>query len=266
MRSYASRYARRSARPRRRAAPAAAARGPSRSRPASRARTACRRRAARRPARTRRRARTATSPACTTSSIRISSPSAKPNSNFVSARMMPRSERDRRRALVEPSVSSFSRSARPGPDQVARLLGRERQVVARGGLGGRREDRLGQPVGLRQPGGQRDAADRAGPPVVLPAGAASGSRAPRTPPGSPRRAAPAWPAPPASASSRERRGERATVGRDHVVGAPGPSSARTRTARDRSARGPCRGSASGRTTSKALIRSVATSSRSSPAS
>ena len=40
-----------------------------------------------------------------------------------------------------------------------------------GGLGRRREERARQPVGLAQALGQRNAADGAGAPVVLPAGA-----------------------------------------------------------------------------------------------
>ena len=44
-------------------------------------------------------------------------------------------------------------------------------VLAVLGLGRRREDRLGQPVALAQPGRQRDAADRAARLVLLPAGA-----------------------------------------------------------------------------------------------
>ena len=50
-----------------------------------------------------------------TSSIRISSPSENPNSNFVSARMMPRSRAWAAANSYTPSVSSFSRSASPRP-------------------------------------------------------------------------------------------------------------------------------------------------------
>ena len=87
-----SRSARASRRPRRRGSPAPAASCPSRCRRPSRARTACRTTAGRGPARTRRPARSARSPACRPRRRAPASPSASsPNSNFVSARITPRS-------------------------------------------------------------------------------------------------------------------------------------------------------------------------------
>ena len=98
--------------------------------------------------------------------------SSRPNSNFVSARMTPRSrawsaakrvERERRVAhlLGQRAVAD----ERDGALEVDRL------VVALLGLRRGREERLGQLLGLLQAGGQRDARDRAGGLVVLPAGA-----------------------------------------------------------------------------------------------
>ena len=76
---------------RRAAGPAPAARGPTRSRPASRGRTACRTTAAVPPGAYPSAGQNRDESGVQTSSIRISSPSQNPNSNFVSARMIPRS-------------------------------------------------------------------------------------------------------------------------------------------------------------------------------
>ena len=65
-----------------------------------------------------------------TSSIRISSPSANPNSSFVSATMMPRRGRGVREPLVDPERELLQPLEQTLADEVHRFLGVERQVVA----------------------------------------------------------------------------------------------------------------------------------------
>ena len=190
----------------------------------------------------------------------------RPNSNFVSARMIPRPRRDGRR-VAGTGASAWSRiasasgrraPARQRPRRCARSCRRSDVLVvlAALGLGRGREDRLRQPVALAQAGRQRDAADRARSPVVLPAASRRGSRGRSASTGSDAR--------PGGRSSSGRAARRAVAG--DVVGQrpPGRSpsrwfgddrrrSRRTRTATGRSGPGPCPGSAVGRTTSNALI-------------
>ena len=106
------------------------------------------------------------------SSIQTTEPSSsRPNSNFVSATMTPRDggvgggfgvDRERQVAQARREVA---------PDRARHRLERDVLVVPRLGLRGGREDRLGEPRRLQEAGGKRNAADGAGLPVVLPAGA-----------------------------------------------------------------------------------------------
>ena len=96
-----------------------------------------------------------------TSSIRISSPSAEPELELRvrqdDAALRARRRRAARRAS---SVELLQPLERARADQVDGLPGRERQVVAGGRLRGRREDRLGETLGLDEPAGRRHAAHR----------------------------------------------------------------------------------------------------------
>ena len=107
------------------------------------------------------------------SGVSTSSPSTtvpsgrRPNSSFVSARMMPRSTGD----LLGPGVDLQGEVTQPGGRVVADGAGDGGVrdvlvVVADGGLRGGGEDRLGEAAAVLEPGGQRDAADLAGGAVV----------------------------------------------------------------------------------------------------
>ena len=161
------------------AAPVPAPACSSRSLPASRARTACRSWAGCCRAGTGRPARNATNPG---SAPRRSAPacpaSSRPNSNLVSAMMMPRVSAYSAAALYSARLTSRTCSARSAPSSPAICVERDVLVVcADRGLGRRREDRFGQAVGLFQAGRQRDAAHRLAGLVFLPAASRPGSRA-----------------------------------------------------------------------------------------
>ena len=211
-------------------------------------------------------ARTGWSRACRPRRRAAASPPANPNSSFVSATISPRAAAvvgdalvDRERELLEPLVET-------APDEVDRLVGRHRQVVALGGLRGRREDRL-----------------RAAGPTRRARRAAARRR--------PRRVSRYWVHPlPLEVAARDAL-ERHDVGAAHEERRAPPGSARRRTAPGTTRRSalttwlptrsavrsnqwserpvstrPLSGIGSGSTTSKALMRSVATSSSaSSPA-
>ena len=106
-----------------------------------------------------------------TSSPTTSSPSSsRPNSNFVSARITPRSRAcsaAKRYSSIETSRTRAMRSR--SPDQLRGALEVDRLVVALVGLGGRGEDRCRQALGLAQARRQLDAGDAPGGLVVLPA-------------------------------------------------------------------------------------------------
>ena len=97
-------------------------------------------------------------------------PASRPNSNLVSARITPWGARARRR-------TSRARSTRPRRAPSARGRRRARPRASKSIASSwptsafvrRREDRLGQLLGLAQPGRQRDPGDRAAGLVVLPA-------------------------------------------------------------------------------------------------
>ena len=83
----------------------------------------------------------------------------RPNSNLVSARMIPLLAGD----LLGPAVDGEGQHPQLGRGVVADLLGDRLEVdvlvvLAERGLGRRGEDRLGQPAAVLEPGGQRDAA------------------------------------------------------------------------------------------------------------
>ena len=96
--------------------------------------------------------------------------SSRPNSNFVSARMTPRS-----RAWPAANEVELDRHVADAPHEVAvadelrRALEVDRLVVAGLGLRRRREDRRRQALGLAQAGRELDPGDLAGRLVVLPA-------------------------------------------------------------------------------------------------
>ena len=166
----------------------------------------------------------------------------------------PRRRRGRARSGSRRSVSS-------APTSSAMRVEADVLVVALLGLGGGREERLGQAVALAQAGRQRDAADgarRAGSPssrcprgsrarCTRPAGRARGGRSS------------------SGRAARRRRpansgGQRRDVRAEQVVGRPAPAvSANQKRDRPVSTR-PLSGMGVGRTTSKALMRSLATSS------
>ncbi len=151
--------------------PAPAGACPSRCPRPSRARTACRSSAGRCPARSRRRASSARSRASAPRRRAPASPSSsRPNSNFVSARITPRSRAcvGRERVQLDRHVA-HPLHQRAVADQLGGALEVDRLVVAHLGLRARREDRLGQLLGLAQARRQLDPRDRAGRLVVLPA-------------------------------------------------------------------------------------------------
>jgi hypothetical protein len=73
-------------------------------------------------------------------------------------------------ALVDRERERLQAGDEIGADEASGLLLADVDVVSRVGLGRRREDGLGQPVGLAQPRRQRHAADASGLLVLLPAG------------------------------------------------------------------------------------------------
>ena len=177
-----------------------------------------------------------------TSSIRVSRPSAStPNSNLVSAMMMPRARACS--AAKRYSASAALRTARASvaPMQPAASSNEMFSIVlARRGLGGGREDRLGQRLRLLQSRGQGDAADcrRCADSPSSPS--RSGSRAPPPRCGRARRRLTMTARPCSMARSRWRRrialDERLAA---QVIGHDAAAYARTRNARSRRAPAPC---------------------------
>ena len=139
-----------------------------------------------------------------------------PNSNFVSARMMPALERRGGGALVERDRGALDLAVALLADELDALLGRDVLVVAARRLRRRREERARQPVGLAQPVRQRNAADGARARRSPSSPSRRGSRARRTRAAASRAAARA-------ARGRRGPGSRAPSGksreprRDHVV-------------------------------------------------
>ena len=106
-----------------------------------------------------------------TSSIRISWPSTRPHSNFVSAMMNPFGAGVLGAATVNLDAALPQFAGRFVADDFDHPLVRNVDVVPALLLGGRSEDRLGQLRTLLQAGGQRNAAHRLALLVLLPAGA-----------------------------------------------------------------------------------------------
>ncbi len=120
---------------------------------------------------------------------RAASVSSIPNSNFVSARMMPRSSACSGRIAVERErdLRDLAHQALVS-DQLGGTLDVDRLVVPLDGLRRGREDRLGQLLGLAQPRGQRDARRPPARLVVASSPSRRDSRARRTRPAASRSA------------------------------------------------------------------------------
>ena len=95
----------------------------------------------------------------------------RPNSNLVSAMMMPRLRAIGSGLLVNAQREIAEMTGGLDADDVAHLVEGNVFVVPGGGLGRRREDGLGECVGLFQARGKRDAGDLASSLVFLPGGA-----------------------------------------------------------------------------------------------
>ena len=110
------------------------------------------------------------------------------------------------------------------------------------GLGGRREDRLGQPIRFAQARRQRDAADARRSLRSPSSPSPTGSRAPRTRSAAARCVVTSIERPRSSPRPRARSaGIGRRVGREQVIGDDRAACARTRTPRSASAPCPCRG-------------------------
>ena len=203
--------------------------------------------------------------------MRSSSPVARssPNSNLVSARMIPARPRSpaavRAIELDAPTLAGPARPARARRCAGHRVEVDVLVVLAQLGLGRGREDRLGQPVALAQARRQRDAARRRRSPGSPSSRSRRGSRGRRPRPAGPRPAADHHPA---ARRDRRRRPSATSCSamRPRPVGRPSRwfgtiDAVSANQNRDRPVRTrPLSGIVVGRTTSKALIRSDATSS------
>ena len=95
----------------------------------------------------------------------------RPNSNFVSARMMPRGSAYAAARAIDVDADPADTLRDVVPDKLRGLLEGNIFVVAADGLRRGREDRLRQAIGFAKSRGQRDAADFSGGAIILPAGA-----------------------------------------------------------------------------------------------